>query len=530
MQRKTSCAVAKADRQHHKEQTRMATKSSKSSKKRATKKRAATKSQKHAPSRKASAARKTGKRAVKRQVRAAAAPTAFVSVAADPALSNLDKIEHIVVLMMENRSFDHILGYLTLENGRTDVDGLAAGMANNDGSKNYPIHLLSETAWQKGQDPCHDGDCVDQQLANGNSGFVINYEATHKQDAADGLVMGYYNGTVLNVYDHLARNFLICDRWFCSLPGSTWPNRLYSVTGRADGSRVNKGVPIYDLPSFVRYLEASNVSWRWYAHNVSSLRLIDSQYRQPLHMKFAHFSGFDHNTPLGGNSFLADAAQGKLASVSWIDPDFGDADPLHLTRANDDHPPTDIARGQELALKLYNAVINSPQWEKTLLVVVYDEHGGIFDHVSPPPAPDDSNDPAFHRYGVRVPAFIVSPWVERGRCDHTVFDHTSLIKTILLKFCRRADGSIPDMGARVTNANHLGGLLTLQTPRPAPPLAAFQHLIAHIAELKSANFAKTMSMQAHGVVAPPPKPNELQQGVTAAKRELRIRGLPEGQL
>jgi phospholipase C len=478
--------------------------------------------------RKASAPRKAVRGAAKKLL--AAAPS-FVAVAADPTIANLDKIEHIVVLMMENRSFDHILGYLTLLNGRTDVDGLTADMANTFNGQKIRVHQLTETAWKKGQDPCHDGDCVDEQIAGGQmSGFVSNYVARHQGDPDFNLVMGYYSGDTLTTYDHLARNFAICDRWFCSVDGATWPNRLYAVTGRAAGSKVNKHpLPIYDIPSFVRHLSARNISWRWYAHNFASLRAVDSQYRPPLHPQFAHFSGFDSHTPFGGNSFLEDAAQGKLAAVSWIDPDFGDADPFHLTRANDDHPPTDIARGQELVLKAYNAVINSPQWNKTMLIVVYDEHGGIFDHVPPPAAADD--DARFRRYGVRVPAFVVSPFVERGRCEHnTVFDHTSIIKTILLKFCRQPDGRIPDMGARVTNANHLGGLLTLATPRPAPSFAAIQHLVANVAAQKGAAVMAAFAAQAQGKVAPPPKPNELQQGVTAAKKRLRLEGLPEGQL
>src|SRR6185295_3337366 len=107
-----------------------------------------------------------------------------------------------------------------------------------------------------------------------------------------------------------------------------------------------------------------------------------------------------------------------------------------------------------------HAVTQGPLWAKTLLVIVYDEHGGFYDHQHPTAIPED-DDQNFRRYGVRVPAFIVSPWVERGKVSNTVFDHTSIIKSILLRFCRKPDGTIPDMGARVTNANHLGSLLTL---------------------------------------------------------------------
>jgi phospholipase C len=385
----------------------------------------------------------------------------------------------------------------------------------------------TQTTFQKNQDPCHEGACVAEQLSDNNGGFVSNYMREHPKDTEIDLVMNYYNGATLKVYDQLVRDTCICDRWFCSVDGATWPNRLYAVTGQSGGTKDNKKIPIYDLPSFVRHLSAGKISWRWYAHRApATLRLTDSQYRPPLHLKFNHFSYFDRHSDLGGNSFLEDAAQGKLAAVSWIDPDFGD--PLtHSTKnENDDHPPADIMAGQELVLKLYNAIASSPQWNKTLLVIVYDEHGGLYDHVSPPAAEDDR--PSFRRYGVRVPAFVISPWTEANSVSHITFDHTSLIKTILLRFCRRADGSIPDRGARVTHANHLGALLTRTTPRPAPTIAALQPLIAHLAAWQGKALERGLTMQAAGEVGPP-EPNELQVGVKRARQRLRAQGLPEGQ-
>lgn len=113
---------------------------------------------------------------------------------------------------------------------------------------------------------------------------------------------------------------------------------------------------------------------------------------------------------------MEDAALGKLAAVSWIDPDFGNPLTQSHKNENDDHPPVDITAGQELVLKLYSAVANSPQWNKTLLVIAYDEHGGLYDHVPPPSAADDRS--AFKRYGLRVPAFVISPWVRKFRLAH----------------------------------------------------------------------------------------------------------------
>src|SRR5262249_9419522 len=176
----------------------------------------------------------------------------FAAVAADPAAANLQKIDNIVVLMMENRSFDHMLGYLKLEGNRGDVDGLTPGLSNSDGQKSYSIHHLNHTALRSNQDPCHSGQCVADQLRNNNGGFVANYIKTHPNDPERDPVMGYYNKSELVTYDYLAGEFTVCDQWFSSVPGATWPNRLYAVTGRAAGSKDNKTVPFYNLPAFVR--------------------------------------------------------------------------------------------------------------------------------------------------------------------------------------------------------------------------------------------------------------------------------------
>ena len=459
------------------------------------------------------------------------AAVGFAPVAADPSLSNLDKIDHIVVLMMENRSFDNILGYLSLEAGWTEVDGLTKEMHNDYKGVSYHPKPRTDTSFGEHQDPCHKGKCVAAQQQDNNGGFVSNYASTHKNDSEVDLPMNYYSGQTLKVYEQLVNDSCICDRWFCSVPGATWPNRLYSIAGNSGGTKDNKLVPIYELKSFVRHLSSGNISWRWYAHRApATLRLVDSKYRNPLHLKAKNFAFFDKHSLFGGNSFLEDAAQGKLAAVSWIDPDFGDPLTNSHKNENDDHPPVDMIAGQELVLKLYNAVASGPQWNKTLLVVVYDEHGGLFDHVSPPAAAD--NRPSFRSYGLRVPAFVVSPWAEARAVSHEVFDHTSLIKTILLKFCRRADGSIPDMGARVSNAQHLGVLLTRQNPRPGPAITTIQALAMDIAtaraKVQATTLAFGLTQQAVGKVRILP-PNDIQEGVQKARAQLRKKGLPEGQ-
>jgi phospholipase C len=428
----------------------------------------------------------------------------FIAVPADAAADNLSKIDKIVILLMENRSFDHMLGYLKLEEDRSDVDGLTSGMSNSDGQKDYPIHHLNHTALKSNQDPCHSGQCVADQLANNNGGFVKNYVRTHPGDPERDLVMGYYNKNELLTYDYLAAEFTICDHWFSSVPGATWPNRLYAVTGRANGSKDNKFIPIYNLPAFVRHLDALKVSWGWYSDNFfgSTLNLIDRRYR----------SLSNYNL----NDFYQQAADGTLPSVCWIDPIF--LNTAGAIAANDDHPPGDIHHGQEFVLNIYHALVsNSEQWRKTLFVVVYDEHGGFYDHLPPAPAEDDS--PSFRSYGARVPAILISPWVAQRKVVLTLFDHTSIIKSILLRFCRTADGSIPDMGKRVASADHLGHALTEPMPRPAPPKESYDGLVAAFAGWHSERFAarfqpdRVRTSQVHEL-------NEFQRGLIRAARRL----------
>jgi phospholipase C len=451
-------------------------------------------------------------------------PPRRTQLAADPSVDNLSRIDHIIVLMLENRSFDHMLGYLKLEGG-LPVDGLDPSMSNVHAGKTYRIHHLRSTKLTKDQDPGHAGADVRQQLTNENGGFVANYAKHNPKDPNPGTVMGYYNGTDLPVYDHLAREYAVCDRWFCSVPGATWPNRLYAVCGKAAGSKDNRAQPLYAVPSFVRHLDQARVSWRWYAHEyIATLRLTDDRYRFSLSAR--NFRYFNRRTAALGRSFLEHAADGNLASVSWIDPNFVDFDLLGPAGSNDDHPPSDVKAGQQLVLELYTALASSPNWSKTLLVVTYDEHGGFFDHV-PPPAAKDSR-AAFRTYGPRVPAFVVSPWIPRGSVSSVLYDHTSILKTILLRFCRKADGSIPDMGARVANANHLGGLLTLSRARAKPKPPALRPLIRLTSQWRGDELESKLLTQANGRPPREVELNELQVGYLKAKDRLRREGLRAG--
>jgi phospholipase C len=469
----------------------------------------------------------------------------------DAAAKRLDQIEHIVVVMLENRSFDHVLGYLSLPvalggRDRTDVDGLRGPDTNFNvhGGIRYPIHHLAQTQYTgEAEDPDHSGGSVDEQLANGGQGFADNFarisaaraKQLHVPVPDPGLVMGYYDSDDLPVYDHLAAQYCVVDRWFSSVPGATWPNRLYALAGQAAGSRDDISVPLYGLPTFVRHLDEANVDWRWYSFDPGTLRAVDPAYRLSNHDHFAYVDArkLSIREEVVGKltekgSFLDDVAGGRLPQVSWIDPRFKDLRVLGPD-SNDDHPPSDVLAGQDLILMIYHALSSNPQtWPKTLLIITYDEHGGFYDHV-PPPAAIDA-DPEFRRLGVRVPALLVSPLVTQGSTSTTLlgadshFDHTSIMKTIFTRFCQ-VDGQIPEMTARAGAANHLGYLLRDDGPRARVPdhSAATRSLTAWRTTFTEARFANPTA-----AAMAPHELTDFQNGFYEMARLLRHAGLPGG--
>jgi phospholipase C len=384
----------------------------------------------------------------------------------DPGL--LANIDHIVVLMMENRSFDHMLGYLRKHGRRGDIDGLVGGEKNNYKGLDYQSFALAGTVFHP--NPCHRHDCVINQINGGRmNGFVINFAERAKQEGVDpGAIMGYHTAANVPVYDTLAREFLVCQRWFAAHPGPTLPNRFYTLTGRLN--RDSEGGWQFDNPhgddfvpastkTIFDHLSAQAVPWRFYEQGgYCSLRLFETYTSDIAHI-------VDLDDPVNG--FFACARDGRLSAVSFIDPNFTE---VTDDGDNDDQPPTDIAAGQNLIGRVAQALINGPLWSKTLLLVVYDEHGGFFDHVPPPNAPAVSG---IDRYGVRVPALVVSPWVARGGVSSEVFDHTSVLETIARRFL---SSHPPDMGERMVAAKDLSTVLQPTArhdlphiPVPPPP-------------------------------------------------------------
>lgn len=388
--------------------------------------------------------------------------------APDPKL--VGKIDHVVVLMMENRSFDHMLGYLKRDKGRDEIDGLLrpdargnTGQFNEFNGEQFQPFKLTDTQVPVDVDPCHGSACVAAQINGPNgpmTGFVDSFARrigehpgarSKPQD-----MMGYHGAEHVWAYDAIAESFAVCDRWFSSHPGPTWPNRYFMISchlgtspqGGPDVDMTGDPTPI-DLDTIFDELTRRKVSWRYFEHDVGFIRKI-AKYT----LDFENVVTIDH--PVTG--FYALAAKGALPSVTFIDPnfiDFPDGRP-----SNDDHPPTDIAPGQELVAQIYNALRASPQWERTLFVITYDEHGGLYDHYPPPTAPAPPG--SFATLGVRVPALVISPWIPARSVSHEMFDHTVVAKTIFRRFTPEA---MPDLSVRFRAAADLGSLLSLEQVR-----------------------------------------------------------------
>lgn len=342
-----------------------------------------------------------------------------------------DPIKHVVVLMMENRSFDHMLGYLQQSGVYPKVDGIptAGARSNRDNAGNaYP--QAPGAARQIAKDPNHECTSVIAQMAGGAmSGFVTNYQgffptATTGPTGELAEVMKYHDRGTLPALHALAENFTVCDKWFSSLPGPTWPNRLFIHSGTSLGkvtmpdSVFNLNWHWYDQATLYDRLNAAGISWRIYYGDVPQSLVLVHQLEPENAIKYRKFQ-----------NFFGDAAgdEDKFPRFCFIEPAY------NHPGANDDHPPYDVMSGQALIAEVYNALrANEPLWKSTLLLIVYDEHGGFYDHVAPPPTvpPDNHHSEyTFDQLGPRVPAILVSPYIQPGVFSEQL-DHTSLLRYV----------------------------------------------------------------------------------------------------
>ena len=361
-----------------------------------------------------------------------------------------DPIKHIILLILENHSFDRILGGMSeVCPGLNGVDKKNPGINFDSKGNKFIQEVTRET--QMIHDPLHDHKDVMEQLSNGNSGFIKNFEKHfgNKLTAEElQAIMGYYPQDFLPATHTLARHFTVCDHWFSSLPGPTWPNRFFALSGTCMGNM--QMLPTFDKEAFDNIfsaqsqdtifdrLQSAEKSWNIYYYDFPCSLLLKNQRKRDKLKQYRKIDEFFSHCQ-------GDEAQ--FPEFSFIEPKYYGLD------QNDDHPPHNTMKTQKLIADVYTAIrSNDELWESSLLVIFYDEHGGFYDHVIPPGAvaPDtNTKDFAFNTLGVRVPAILVSPWVE-ARVEKTVFDHTSFLKYVLDKW------QLPPLTERVSVANSIG--------------------------------------------------------------------------
>jgi phospholipase C len=361
-----------------------------------------------------------------------------------PATSGID---HVVLVMMENRSFDHFLGWLP------GADGMQAGLSYRDsGGTAHPTHELApDFQGCAFLDPGHsygdgrvqyDGGPCDGWLLNGSDAAAAN-----PAQANDGFAIGYYTQADLPFLGSAAAAWTVGDRYFAGIMAETYPNRLMQHAAATD--RLVNTTAVSSLPTIWDRLAAAGLTGTYYFSDVPFLALWGSKYAA-ISKPFSQF--------------LADAAAGTLPAVAFVDPRFTD-EPSGTSA--DDHPHADVRNGEAFLNQIYDAVRNGPGWAHTVLVINFDEWGGFFDHVPPPTAPipaaTAATGDADGRLGFRVPLLVISPLARRGFVSHETFDHTSILRMIEWRW------GLTPLTVRDATANNLADLLDFGNPQLASP-------------------------------------------------------------
>jgi phospholipase C len=360
----------------------------------------------------------------------------------------LPKIEHIVVVMQENHSFDNYIGMLGRGDGfkLTRKRVATASNPDADGSVVHAFHM--PTTCQLRARPSQAWDASHISFNGGkNDGFVR---------ASGPVAMGYWTAADLPFYYGLARTFPLADRWFASCMAQTYPNRRFLMAGTAAGITRTDSAAVVQAPpppngTIFDRLNAHGISWKDYATDLPQVAL----FPKDLPKNQSHVVPID--------AYFTDAAAGALPSFSLVDANF--------TTGGSEENPQDIGVGEEFVSRVVNAAMTGKGWAKTLLIWCYDEHGGYYDHVPPPRAikPDDippdihvppQQPGGYDRYGFRVPAVVVSPYAKKRYVSHVVHDHTSVLKLVETKW------NLPAMTYRDANADNLLDLVDFKH-RPA---------------------------------------------------------------
>ncbi|KAJ3330811.1 hypothetical protein HDU76_004779 [Blyttiomyces sp. JEL0837] len=360
-------------------------------------------------------------------------------------------IKNVVLLVMENRSFDHLLGWWART--RQDVDGVPENASNVCSATGQVLTAEPNAQYIQELDPNHGLFSTTQQIfgsANvstmdpGNAvptmGGFCDAATTTWNTTDPALLHGVIDGfapSKIPITTALANEFAVFDRWYAGVPGPTFPNRLFLYSATSNGLFFNDAKQLlagFPQKSIFKHLEENKITWKNYFGQIpTSLIFKDVRNVGDVLGKLRPTS-----------EFYADAAKGTLPSFSYIDPILLS---LPGVSADDMHPPHAIPRGEALFKKIYEALRNGPQWNQTAFVITFDEHGGFYDHVAPPeqgiPSPDAASDASttfhFNRLGVRVPTIVISPWIKKGRVVHrpehgplptSEFEHSSISATL----------------------------------------------------------------------------------------------------
>ena len=393
-------------------------------------------------------------------------------------------IEHLFVLMLENRSFDHMLGFSKIagtdaKTGEpTTIHALSGTESNSWNGSNYPVTEGADLTMPT--DPSHEFPFIVEQLCGAgatypsggpyppidNSGFVASYMASGGQNPAE--IMKCYAPDQLPVLMALASEFVVCDHWHASLPGPTWPNRMFVHAASSGGLDHTPTIPQivdwetvdgFPLPhgTIFDQLESSGISRRLYSGD---------DFPMVAALKGIHLDDIRHYS-----LFESDLQQPSYPySYVFIEPSY---DILNNYRSGtSQHPLGDVTYGEALIKQAYEAIRNSQYWETSLLIITWDEHGGFYDHKHPgaAPAPNDGAPTTYNEYGFtftqygpRVPAVVVSPLIPGNLIDHRIYDHASIPATLESLF------GLTPMTARDQAARAVNTLCTLQTPRTDAP-------------------------------------------------------------
>jgi phospholipase C len=424
-------------------------------------------------------------------------------------LGEFSKITNVFVLMLENRSFDNLFA----QSGIPGITHATPADSNAYHDVTYPVGSPAPTAMPT--DPGHEFQDVFKQLGGPDanyppggpypdinlSGFAANYATTTTEGSPPAsadigkIMLGFDTKAQLSVLYQLATEFAICDHWFSSLPGPTWPNRFFvhgASSAGLDHSPTQTQMVGWEAPGFgFTYQHGSifdavsraGLTWRIYNDDTDAYS--DDPQNGSVFGAVPQVSALKGITLLDANSlthFAADLQSPYTCQYTFIEPNYGDITSSYRGGSSQ-HPMDDVYGGEGLIKAVYEAIRNSPVWDTSLLIITYDEHGGFYDSVAPPAAtpPDDGSPSTYNQWGftfgqlgVRVPAVVVSPWIAAHTVDHTVYDHSSVPATIERLF------RLPPLTARDAAANDVTPLFTEAHPRtdaparlnnPAPPAA-----------------------------------------------------------